>query len=553
MARYVKYSSKEQGPWTSVDSKLITYDVPLADDIDHRKSYLILNMGVAASDNNVYNLMFGSKMFNVPLRSCALVQNSSLKSDRMASPLEYNQDVNLYMNNKKHYETGFTQQNAISFFQKSAHYDYKTSHPSTPFLDGVSYDAGDVAAEYKTGNVIIPLSDLYESFGNTILSKKVGSKLNYSFELDKTHNLFSVVEKCTGPINPIVCQNYVAGNLRLLTSTLTYNNKFLTELKNGDRIRINYTNGGVAKYQVAELAANGIAINAAGKLTLTTAADVWANGQAYTNISVSRAIEGVDFVLCDNLNAAGAMITSEGVYAENNNPFFVGQYVKVIFATQVGGAGAFDVYNIAFRVIEEIAFGPGPDVHLQLTLNANIPASQHIIVTGVGNSGNAQFTYNINKADLVLYQGDFGADLPKSYLALEQMPRNKLANTLIDETYILRPNTLLSYFMQGSATELVSYDPNLNNYRIYLDNKPTTEQNIVLNNSMSEDIKLRIYGPRLNNLDNDLNLDLNQRKVIVEETRGKNMLQLTMNAGVNGNMLGNILYMFSIVQKDMNM
>jgi hypothetical protein len=70
---------------------------------------------------------------------------------------------------------------------------------------------------------------------------------------------------------------------------------------------------------------------------------------------------------------------------------------------------------------------------------------------------------------------------------------------------------------------------------------------------MSEDIKLRIYGPRLNNLDNDLNLDLNQRKVIVEETRGKNMLQLTMNAGVNGNMLGNILYMFSIVQKDMNM
>jgi hypothetical protein len=174
-------------------------------------------------------------------------------------------------------------------------------------------------------------------------------------------------------------------------------------------------------------------------------------------------------------------------------------------------------------------------------------------VTGVGNSGNAQFTYNINKADLVLYQGDFGADLPKSYLALEQMPRNKLANTLIDETYILRPNTLLSYFMQGSATELVSYDPNLNNYRIYLDNKPTTEQNIVLNNSMSEDIKLRIYGPRLNNLDNDLNLDLNQRKVIVEETRGKNMLQLTMNAGVNGNMLGNILYMFSIVQKDMNM
>lgn len=551
--RFVKYSSKEQGSWTSNDSKLLTFEVPLSDDIDHRKSYLILNMGVE-DPNGINNLMFGSPQFNVPYRSCALIQNSSLKSDTMASPLEYNQDVNLYMINKKHYETGFTEENALSFFQKSAHFDNKTYKASTPFLSGVSYDAGDVAAQYKTSNVIIPLSDVLVSFGNSILSKKVGNKLTYQFELDKTHNLFRTVNDCIDPINIIPCPDFTAnaGNVRQITSTATYGNVFLTGLRNEERVIIRYTNGGNNSYKIKFLsnaAGNGVTINADGKLVLNIDAAegaVWDNGQNYTNISVSRAMEAVDYVNCIDVAPGGSntLISIDDEYGENSNPFYVGQRVKIVYSTT-----ADLIYNEVFRNITEIDFTVDGDLEITVDGNA-IPESSQVLVTG---ATVLKSNYDINKADLVLYQGQMGVDLPKNYTVLEQMPRNKISNTLTDETYLLRPNTLLAYFMQGSSTELISFDPNLRDYRLYLDNKPTTEQNIELNSSMSRDIKLRIFGARLKNLNDSLNRDLNDRKVIVEETKGKSMLQITMRAGVNGQMAENILYMFSIVEKQLGM
>jgi hypothetical protein len=551
--RIVKYSSKEQGPWTSQDSKLVTFDVPLSDDIDHRKSYLIMNMGASVA-GGVYNLMFGSPTFNVPYRSCSLVQNSSLKSDMMASPLEYNQDVNLFMTNKKHYETGFTEQNAISYFQKSAHFDSITPQPSSPFLSGVNYAANNAAAVYKTANVIIPLSDVLQSFGDTVLSKKVGNKLTYQFELDKNHKLFTAVSKCQDPINIINVPNFTAtaADVRQITSTATYGNKYLTGLKRDNKILVKYTTGGHNLYAVRILTANGVNINANGKLFLETTgggAAIWADGSAYTNISVSRAEEGVDYVGCADLAVDGNQLTTTENQTPPTNPFFCGQRIKVIYGTNAANNAA--RINEVYRTITAIDFPAGNK--LVVTVDVDVPQSTQIYITSAKILDTDVLSYNINKCDLVLYQGQFGAELPKVFPALEQMPRNKLANSLIDETYLLRPNTLLSYFIQGSSTELVSYDPNLYNYRLYLDNKPTTEQNIVLNGSMSEDIKLRIYGPRLNSLDSTLNTDLNERKLIVEETKGKNMLQITMNAGVNGNMLGNILYMFSIVEKKMDM
>lgn len=560
--RLIKYSSVEAGPFTKQNNR-VNFDIPMESDTVYNlaRSYLICDVSVATTDgtpnqDGKHNVVFGSLEKNHKYSSGCLVMNSSLESDTKGM-IQFNRNVNFFMQNYNLYRKSKDELDAESIFQDNGYDDWSQRVPSHPFLDKMDNAiAGATECAYVSDKVIIPLSEIYPILGDEEqLPYSVANNLKFSLEFDNQNNLFN--ELNMGYVNPLT---YACEDKLAVPDTDEGKRVFTTKLSNfktnrncgitaGDYLNVKYTRLNVVRN--AQFAVQFTDI-VDGKLEITAIGDVLVAGSDNTDISiivVQRTLNGDrnNQLRIADFGAGNAIATTKS-FLDNEIPYFVGEAIEIVYTNNnarvstirkitaiAKNAGS----NVVTLTVDGVAFGAG-----------NTDAYAHPI-------GATSVNYTIDDLKLVLFQEDMmnnknfkqsiGNDM-MAYNMLDLQPVNKESTSNFERVFHLKPNAEKMFILNKRSNELMSDDKFLNSYRLSINNVPTTDRNIEMYSPLHKDRLMRVFGQELGNLNDD---DIKFICELVATNDPYPMIQTYLNSSNQGDLDKSIIHLYSFIKAQM--
>lgn len=614
MSRLVKYNADQSGPYTSSNNKA-TFSIrpEKMNTYDLSRSYLYTEISIdtpndgTPANNGVHNVSFGSNYFNRPYDSSCLIMNSSLDSDKLGN-IEYNQDVNFFNQNYKHYKTDFEKRQSESIFEKTSFHDmndpfYQPAHPWVNW--GQAHANGNVPAAYVGSvPVLIPLPDILPGLGSEqqLPYTVANNNLTLSVDFDNKNQLFRETSWTQRPTKRVLCQNKlnVPNNnpgKRTFTSIDDYNSISYSDFQPGDSVIITWQNtrgpDTVMWHAIKVLDAPAVGVSVVnGKLQLTMTADTIDVGDSATNIIIERLGTSFDpanawkdkyndAVVMENPVAANPNDLVTGLnYSPGEIPFYVGQAIEIVYYNVPPIAPALIGQTLStIRRITDIANAPAPGAAagpITITFDgppfviANIDDITEVYVK---NANAPVVNYTISKLNLVLFQTDqsnnskfvsamkSGMDI--EYNKLLCYPLDKPQATFYEKTYNLPPGCESVFIMPKNSFvrslpyvnnalttsylySLIASDKYLQNYRLYVNFVPTTDRDVGANGSMSRDRFIRVYGNDLTNIDEHLieNEDMKVMPELLMTNSPNPILQVNMKAKPNTNLESQLVYVY---------
>lgn len=535
LLRIFKTSSEQVGNITQKSgSNLIEYEDSLTSGNDtylYDLSYQLVNLSIVqsapaslpAGRSKVALYCLGANEVgeHIPYNTGCLFNVSKLESDKMGQ-MESNLKVNYMMHNLNAVKMDDEQMESAAYKSGQVSEDLSQGwcQYTCPFLN--VNKTGAALSTLKSNNVIVPLNQVLPSWGGKRIPSSLANMIKHHYEVDPRKKLvternpFYFDRLCRSKLDYIIFDDKTVAAADVNQVVLGRTFASLDELfslttdnqlcfKAGRRVGLVYNLNGAAglSNRIATIAANGIAIDANGEVTITfdqiAGADLFNAGDILTNGKVI-----MNYAPINDLAAAGNVITMTTLYPDDKDfPLFVGALIRVNMLEN--GAGHVSTH----RIITNITRAAGNA--MQLTLQG--PAGQAdniqpstLIWIDYTDCYDPSPSFTINSADLVSWHM-MGKQPEENVIKVDKyklLPDNKYATSSWQKTFGNLPQNSNGVFLMNEIDadlSLNSTKGGIDKYRISFDNVDTTYIDVQTNSSMHKDRLLRSMGESLNNME----------------------------------------------------
>lgn len=566
--RLVKFSSTESGTFNTNTNPRFHIKVTSDNTKQYNMadSYLLLNVqpdgigsitaGSGAPAGSLFSMQFGEvdagfgTVYYTP--SC-MIRNCKMKTDKQGI-LEENRDRSVFTQSLNRLRLD---PETLQSMEKYG-YGYSRSQRGASGKLFVNQLGGTVQAN----NVMIPLSELFESGKLPALPYGKVGDIEFEFEMETNNNQQLMIDQVplVGllPQNTFACDNGLAATLNSVVLTGPFASLNLCPVQKGDTVLIQYqeTVGGVNKRVIAQITNDDFTI-ALGHITVTLPANtLTAANRDHVTLTVLHGMN--EFMVFDDFTAiaTGDVVdfTTRLPMTVADCPLYVNAPINILYNNNAGA-----VRSTTARVAA-IAQAAAPNADkLQITIKdvaaaINVIATESIRSIFVKSIPSQAVTVGtrltsprpqIQKAEIVMVEEMIDPKTSKdpikfNIVKLETF--NKPDVSTFQKVYFLDQGTK-NIFVMNCQDRLLSNQSNFLSYRLYYDNKSSTSVPVLGTSALYKDRIMRTMSTEINNMILPPNFFLVADVVQVETAQP--ILQVNLNA--TANMGNSIQYLFKLI------